>query len=492
MLIVVIKTIFQSLTIRTKIIPLIHTKPIYILMRNIAIIGAGQAGLLAGHALIKQGYNVTLFSDKSPEDFLTKAKPTGAAGRFNMALEFERELGLNHWDKEVPWVTYAHVTLCPTLNNRLMTVCGRLKKPGCAIDLRLQSHRWMIDLEKKGAKVNIEKVTVERLDAIAKEHDLTIVAAGREDIQKVFERDDARSTYTKPPRKLSAVGVTGNAMGFEGAPGIPVKFNLFPEYGECFWVPWYHKDHQQAWMLLVEAKEGGPLDRFDSANSGEQVVNITREIIKEMMPWDYSWTKDMKLADEHAWLVGSFVPVVKKPVGKLPSGRIVMPLGDTAISVDPIAGQGANCGNKMVRNLIECMVAHKDKPFDAEWMTATFEKFWARHHWIDKLSTLFLEPMTDAGKEFLIAAYGSTGRPEDDSVEQMVADAFANNFDDPAQLTYAFYDVHEARKVIEQYTRKHWLRTKLKGLLRIGKGQIRQKLGMDPLHPSTAPFTYPK
>src|SRR6187551_1561278 len=137
-------------------------------MRTIAIIGAGQAGLLAAHALVKHGYSLTLYSDKSPDDFLTKAHPTGVAGRFNMALEFERELGLNHWEKEVPWVTYAHVTLCPSLNNRLMTVCGRLDKPGCAIDLRLQSHRWMIDLEKKGGKVVIEKVTIERLDEITK------------------------------------------------------------------------------------------------------------------------------------------------------------------------------------------------------------------------------------------------------------------------------------------------------------------------------------
>lgn len=461
-------------------------------MRTIAIIGAGQAGLLAGHALQKLGYTVTLFSDKSPNDFLTKAKPTGAAGRFNTALEFERELGLNHWEHEVPWVTYAHVTLCPSLNNRLMTVCGRLKKPGCAIDLRLQSHRWMIDLEKKGARVIIEDVTVARLDAIAKEYDITLVASGKGALQNIFERDDTRSTYSKPPRKLSMVGVTGNAMQFEGAPGTPVKFNLFPEYGECFWAPWYHKDGQQAWALSIEAKEGSPLDRFDGAHSGEQVVDITRQLIKNIMPWDYEWARNMSLADEHAWLVGSFTPTVKQPVGKLPSGRIVMPVGDTAMSLDPIAGQGANCGNKMVRNLVECIVANGNKPFDGAWMTTTFNKFWERHHLIDKLTTLFLEPMTDAGKEFLIAAYGSTGRPDDESVQQLIADAFANNFDDPVQLTHALYDIKEARKVIEGLTHKHWLKTKLKGLIRIGKGQVRQKLGLDPHHPSTAPFTMPE
>lgn len=36
-------------------------------MRNITIIGAGQAGLLLGTSLLDQGYHVTLVSDRTPE-----------------------------------------------------------------------------------------------------------------------------------------------------------------------------------------------------------------------------------------------------------------------------------------------------------------------------------------------------------------------------------------------------------------------------------------
>ena len=457
-------------------------------MRKIAIIGAGQAGLLAAHALLKKKYDVTLFSDRTAADFLNKTRPTGVAGRFNMALDFERELGLNFWEKEVPWVDYAQVILCPEMNNRLMTLSGRLAQPGCAIDLRLQSHRWMLEFEKKGGRIVIENISPSRLDEIANEYELTLVASGRGELQNLFERDPERSTHSTPPRKLMMIGITGPKMGFDGAPGLPVRFHIFPDDGECFWNPWLHKDHGPSWALLIEAKPGKKFDQFEHIKSPHQLLDVVKQFIHQYTPWDYEWVKDAVLADDYAWLVGSFVPEVKKPLAKLRSGKIVMPIGDTAISVDPIAGQGANGGNKMVKDLAQSIEAHEDRPFDAAWMTNTFEKFWARHKAIVFFTDILLNDMTGAGKELLIAQYGSTGRSDDNSVQQLIANAVAENFNDPALYTSAFSDVKEARKLIERISGRHWLNAKLRGLLKIGKGQIRQKLGLDPHHPSLAPF----
>jgi len=112
-------------------------------MRSVAIIGAGQAGLLTAHGLVKAGYDVTLYSDKTPDDFLNKARPTGTAARFDMSLDYERELGLNHWEDEAPRGEGVHLTFCPTPGNILVTLLGRCNDYFMSIDLRLQSARWL-------------------------------------------------------------------------------------------------------------------------------------------------------------------------------------------------------------------------------------------------------------------------------------------------------------------------------------------------------------
>lgn len=451
-------------------------------MRRIAIIGSGVTGLLCAHALVKAGYDVTVFSDRTADQWLHESRPTGTAARFDTSLSFERELGLNHWDAEAPKGRGVHLTFCPEIGNRLLTVTGRLQQPFLAIDVRLQSHRWMGDLAARGGKIEVEKVTPERLDAIAGEHDLTIVAAGKADLCDVFERDPARSVHAAAQRKLAMVMTRGGAMGFPGVPFLPVKFNLAATAGEAFWVPYFHKDHGPTWCLLFEAKAGSPLDRFGGAKSAAEVLEAGKRVIKDLFPWDHAWARDMEVADDLAWLVGAVTPTVRRPVGRLPSGRIVTPLGDTAMSLDPIGGQGANNGTKMARHLAAAIVAREDRPFDAAWMTETFNRFWSAHgEAIYTFNNLLLEPLTDAGKELLIAQYGADGSA--DGPQQSIADAFTANFDDPRTLTPALGDLGLARSLITRTMGRSWVRSALTGRLSIAAGQIRQKLGLPPKHP---------
>jgi hypothetical protein len=171
-------------------------------------------------------------------------------------------------------------------------------------------------------------------------------------------------------------------------------------------------------------------------------------------------------------------------VGRLPSGRLVTPLGDTAMQLDPIGGQGANNGNKMARNMVESIIARRDRPFDAPWMTETFERFYAQSGGITyTFNNILLEPITEAGKQLLIAQYGSDGRARGANGKQRIADAFIENFNDANGLTPAFMDARKAHAVIREKTGKPWLAAVAGGALGVARGQLRQKLGLAPGHP---------
>jgi 2-polyprenyl-6-methoxyphenol hydroxylase-like FAD-dependent oxidoreductase len=443
-------------------------------MRKIAIIGSGITGLVAAHGLLANGFTVTLYSDRTPEAWLNESRPTGTAARFDLALSYERELGLNYWDDVAPAGEGVFLTFCPALHNPLLHLIGRLRRPFQAVDVRLQSARWMNELTSRGGRVVIQQVTRETLDTIAAENDLTIVAAGRADLCSLFERDDRRSVHTEPQRRLAMVTVTGCPSGFD-IPFRPVRFDFLGTDGEIFFVPYFHKDAGACWNILVEARRGFRMDRFDGVRDGAQAVDLVRNVVTELFPWDAPFVRDMRLADPNGWLVGQVTPAVRRPSATLPSGRVVAALGDTAISYDPIAAQGANSGVKQARHLVESIVRRGGEPFDAPWIDATFDAFFDDHaRQACTFSNLLLEPITPAAKELLIAQYGSDGRGGNVSSQQQIADAFIENFNDPRLLTPAFTDMALSRAVIARHSNGRWLWNGIRGRASIAGNQVRR------------------
>jgi 2-polyprenyl-6-methoxyphenol hydroxylase-like FAD-dependent oxidoreductase len=435
-------------------------------MRKIAVVGSGIVGLLAAHALRHRGCPVTLYSDRTAEQWLHESRPTGTAARFEMALSFERELGLNHWDDVAPKGGGVFLTFCPTLRKPLIELRGRTPTPFQAVDMRLQCHRWMNDFD---GELVLEAVTIERLDAIAAQHDLTIVAAGKADLCRLFERDASRSTYDAPQRNLTMVIATGR-MDVDHCPFTPVKFEFLGTDGEIFFVPYLHKDKGPSWNIVIEAKPGSRIDRFGSVQSGEEALWIAKKVVSELFPWSGEWIREMDLADPLGWLSGRIAPTVRKPAAVLPSGRVVAALGDTAISYDPIAAQGANSGVKQTRHLVESIVTRGERPFDAQWIAETFDAFWNEHaRHACTFNNMFLEPIPDAAKELLIAQVGSTGLPGDGSGPQRIADAFFANFNDPRLLTPAFTDMPRARAFIASATGRSWMWSAMRGRARVAR-----------------------
>jgi hypothetical protein len=452
-------------------------------MRNIGIVGSGISGLLAGLGLLKLGCKTTIYSELSAQDWLDKVPPTGTAARFASSLDIERALGVAHWDDKVPQMEGIHLTFCPKPGRQLLDMLARFSRWGTAVDVRLQSHRWTKDFVERSGAFEHVKLDIPRMDEIAAEHELLIVAAGKGEIGKLFPRDEARSVYHAPQRILSLSTVKNVAMNRydEGIPfKCPVKFNFFGSEGEAFWVPFFHKSGAHTYSLVFEAKEGRALDCYRNAKSGQELLEVQKKLVRELMPWDWHWLKDAELADDLGWLVGAFTPMVKKPVGRLPSGRIAMAIGDTVNPMDPVGGQGANNNYRFLPVLFEAIKTRGDRPFDAAWMEVTFDDYYRRNaaH-TNRFNNMLLEPLSTAGKLVLMAQYGSDGRGDNAAPAQLLANCFAENFDSPTLYTDCFLDTAKAKALIERMSGKAWWRMVLPAAGRVAAGQVRQTLGLN-------------
>ncbi|MEQ8165749.1 MAG: styrene monooxygenase/indole monooxygenase family protein [Alphaproteobacteria bacterium] len=448
-------------------------------MRKIAIIGSGQTGLLAGIGLRDKGYDVTLYSDRTARDWLENSVPTGIAGIQIRTTELERSLGLAFWEEEAVRTAGVDFTFSLDGRNIFFRLQGRYKGPLYAIDLRLKSARWMEEFEKRGGRLIIQSVDEAALDAIADQNDLTLVAAGKAEMMgRIFERDAARSVYERPQRNLAMLLVKDVKPFRQGIPFEAMKFNFFAPFGEYFWVPFYHMNGTNCMSVLFEAKEGGPMDRWmGRCEDGHQAVEIAKDFIREHAPWEFDNVRDMTLMDDKGWLVGKFPPTVRKPVGRLSSGRIVAPLGDTCMAFDPIGGMGANNASNSAKIMMEEIVAHGDRPFDAGWMTRTFERHWTefgQHAWT--FNNLLLEPLDAPAREVLVAT----------SQSRQLADDFFSHFNEPREFFPMLTELGAARDYISETTGRHWLVSAIRGWTRILLHQLRQKLAGRPLTPKPA------
>lgn len=408
-------------------------------MRSIAIVGAGQAGLQIAFGLQRHGYDVTLFSERTPEQILNSRLPATAV-LFERGTRYEQELGISFWKDEAPSAAGAHFDLCIAPGQRVLTVAGRVAGQGVSVDLRLKFSRWLTEFERRGGKVVIQELGAADLDALASRHDLVLVASGKGTLSRLFPRDDARSVHTKPTRHIAAMMLSGVKPWPDVAYPV-IKFILTATDGEIFWMPNYDRLKGPAVGLLVEAKPGSELDCLSDVKSGREAVTRLKALVHRFAPWADEVLKDAEVTDESAWLTGAFTPTVRQPSARLPSGGLVMGVGDAAILNDPVAGQGLNCASKMAHFVTEAILAHGARPFTEDWMREVSDGFWEKDgRWITAFSNLLLEPPPPHVQQVLGAA----------SQVPAIADAFFDNFTEPQRFWPWIADPVEAQAFIQR------------------------------------------
>lgn len=398
-------------------------------MRRIAIIGGGQAGLHLGFGLLDKGFKVTLYSERTPEQILQSRLPS-TAFLFNSTLQMERALGLNFWEDLVPTGEGIHVDFRAPNGAIGLSVEGELgETAGQALDQRTKFARWLNEFAKRGGHLVYHAVVPADLEAIAADHDLTMVAAGKGSIAALFERDDARSAHQTPPRNLAAILLTGPHLTgdrpWAKIPFRPLRFNFVAGAGEFFSLPFYTHTRGECRSFLFEAIPGGPMDVFGQVRDGVEFIAAMHKVFQAFSPEEEFMLEGAEITDPNAWLKGSFTPTIRKPVARLASGRVVMGVGDVVALNDPIAGQGANNGARMSDAILKRIFAQGEKAFDAEWMEETFENFWAESavH-TTRFTNLLLNPPPAAAMNVLGAA----------SQSPALANAFMQRFDNPSRF----------------------------------------------------------
>ncbi|GAA4620125.1 alanine-phosphoribitol ligase [Actinoallomurus vinaceus] len=402
-------------------------------MRRILIVGAGQAGLHLALGLQRHGYDVTVVSARTADE-IEHGNVMSTQFQFDSTLKFERDLGIYFWDGQAPHTPDTRFMLGAGGPTPVVEWGSPLKKPGADVDQRVKMSRWLRLFEENGGDLVIHKATVSDVDKWAGAYDLVVVAAGKDRLAEIFERDAARSPFTEPQRMLSVVYVNGFQPDPAGPGDHSVDFHLLPERGEMIVMPALTVSGP-CHILFFEAIPGGELDVFSDVSSPQQHLERFVELLEQHVPWVREQYGKLELTDPGGTLRGGFTPTVRRPVATLPSGGRVLGMGDVVVANDPITGQGSNMAAKCAAVYLDSILDHGDRPFDDAFMERAFETFWTLHgRATTEWTNMMLSPPPPHVLELLGAA----------SQFSAIGNRYIEGFDDPNDFAEWFMDSDKA------------------------------------------------
>jgi len=370
-------------------------------LRKILIVGAGHAGLQLALSLQSAGYDITLLSARTAAD-IRGGRPTSTQAMFGPALDHEREAGLNLWDGLTEAVPGCDVSLVPAPATRALSFYSQWDQPSNSVDQRVKIPAWLELFESRGGRVVYQTVTPGDLAPLAARHELTIIAAGKGEIAGLFERDAARSKYTAPARHLSALYLDGVEPGGDGKdPRIDII--MAPGAGEFYAMPAYTVTGACD-LFLLEAVPGGPWDLFSDRPGPEEHLTRTRSLLADYLPWQGRRYARAEPTDAQANLAGAFTTTVRKPVAEVAPGAFVLGMADVVVVNDPVSGQGANNASHSAAIYAKAIIDRGDRPFDREWMQATFDTYWEHARHSVRLTEMLLDPLPPIAQRCLAAA----------------------------------------------------------------------------------------
>ena len=404
-------------------------------MRRVAIVGGGQSGLQLALGLLQNNFEVTVICNRTAEQVFS-GRVSSSQFMFHDALQNERELGINFWEKKCPVTEGIAFTIPGPNKTRALFWEAKLDHYGQSVDQRVKFSGWMKEFAKRGGKLIIKDAGPQEVDEVSKTHDLAIVAAGKGEINRMFERDAENSPYDKPMRALALTYVKNMVPR---QPFTAVSFNLVPGVGEYFVFPALTTTGLCE-IMVFEGVPGGPMDCWNDVKTPEEHLAKSKWILETLMPLEADRCHDLELTDENGILAGRFPPTVRKPVCKLSGGRFALGMGDVVATNDPITGQGSNTASKAASIYLRRILERGSKPFDAPWMLETFREFWDYAQWVVRWTNSLLVPPAPQILQLMGAA----------SQIPPLASRIANGFNNPPDYSPWWFDPAEADKMIQQ------------------------------------------
>jgi Styrene monooxygenase A putative substrate binding domain len=407
--------------------------------RSIAIVGAGQSGVLMALGLLDRGYRVTLMTNRD-SDAIARGRVMSSQCLFGEALQIERDLGSYGWDNTCPPVEGIGLVVAhpEQLGKKAIDWAARLNRTAMSVDQRIKMSVWLDEAQSRGAEVVLREAGVDELESLAASHDLVLVSAGKGSVVDLFPREAERTQFYRPQRALALTYLHGVVPTADFS---RVAVNIIPGVGECFVFPALTLSGP-CHILMFEGIPGGPMDCFDDTLRPSKHLERALALLQVYLPWEHARCAQVQLTDEHATLSGLFSPGVRQPIAILPSGRRVLGMADTVVLNDPITGQGSNSAVKCSEIYLDAILRQADGPFSLEWMSNTFQRYWKYARYVVQWTNAMLTPPPPHILKVLAAA----------AEHELLASSIANAFDDPSKLFPWWVDASESERFIAAHS----------------------------------------
>ncbi|PRY01739.1 styrene monooxygenase/indole monooxygenase family protein [Allonocardiopsis opalescens] len=407
-------------------------------MRKILIVGAGQSGLHLAHGLLSHGYDVTLITGQTSIEIRT-GRPSITQFTLPTVLGYERELQLDFWSSVAPHMEKFNVHMYPP-GSPPMVIQGRNDGYILSVDRRVKMADWLEYFEDRGGKVVIHGVTLSDLDYFSRMFDLVVVAVGAGELGALFDRDPSRISAARE-RVLAQVYIDGVAS--TGDSDDTTGWVATTPAGNVFLVPVLTAQGPCHSLFLV-GEPGGAVDTWHDKPSPQQQLDRMKDHLRQHMPEYYERCRNAVLIDGKSRLIERLHPQVRQPVGRLPSGGLVLGIADVVVTTDPFGGQGWNNSTRCAKSYLTSILDRGDRPFDEAYLRRMFEDFWSygqsAEMWAQMISTMWDTELPEHLQEVMGAAM----------VYPEVADRWIQGWDYPPDYQNWLLDPVLARKYLAE------------------------------------------